>query len=312
MVSCKEEIKQKDSTRLQGSVFGTTYNIIYYDQEVNFDKEIQQLFDDINQSLSTYIRTSDISRINKGERGIKVDDYYKEVFEKSARIYKETDGYFDPTVGILVNAWGFGPKKPLNDLDSTKVKELMTYVGFDKVKIENGEVIKKSSEIYFDFNAVAKGYGIDVIGRFLESKKVKNYLVEIGGEIRSRGTKPEGKEFVVQLDSPNTDGTRSAYDVLTVKNKAMASSGNYRKFRIAENGEKYVHTINPKTGYAKESNLLAATVIAELDCADVDAYATAFMAMGLEKTQEFLQNRSDLKVILIHVNEKGELDEFRN
>ena len=109
-VSCKEEVKQQDPIRLQGSVFGTTYSIIYYDQETNFDTEIQQLFADINQSLSTYIPTSDISRINKGEKGIKVDDYYKEVFEKSARIYQETDGYFDPTVGNLVNAWGFGQR----------------------------------------------------------------------------------------------------------------------------------------------------------------------------------------------------------
>lgn len=311
-ISCQKEVKSTEPVRLQGNVFGTTYSIIYYDVETNFDTEIQQLFADINQSLSTYIPTSDISRINKGEKGIKVDDYFQEVFDKSDRIYKETDGYFDPTVGNLVNAWGFGPEKPLNDLDSAKVKELMTYVGFDKVNLQNGEVVKEYPEIYFDFNAVAKGYGIDVVARFLESKKVNNYLVEIGGEIRTRGVKPGGKEFVVQLDSPNTDGTRSAYDVLTLKNKSMASSGNYRKFRIAENGEKYVHTINPKTGYAKESNLLAATVYAELDCADVDAYATAFMAMGLEKTKEFLQNRPDLKVILIHVNENGELDEFRN
>jgi len=310
-ISCQKEVKTQEPIRLQGSVFGTTYSIIYYDNATNFDKDIQQLFADVNQSLSTYIPTSDISRINKGEKGIKVDDYYKEVFTKSARIFKETDGYFDPTVGNLVNAWGFGPKKPLNELDSSKVKELMSYVGFDKVKIENDEVVKEHPEIYFDFNAVAKGYGIDVIARFLESKKVKNYLVEIGGEIRTRGTKPEGKDWVVQLDSPNTDGTRTAYDVLTLKDKAMASSGNYRKFRIAENGEKYVHTINPKTGYAKESNLLAATVYAALDCADVDAYATAFMAMGLEKTQQFLENRSDLQVVLIYVDDEGNLAEYR-
>ena len=310
-LSCKKDSELKDPIELQGTVFGTSYTIIYYDQEINFDKEIQQYFAEINQSLSTYIPTSDISRINRGEEGIKVDGYFREVFEKSARIYKETDGYFDPTVGNLVNAWGFGPKEQLNNLDPNKVKELMNFVGFNKVSIRNDEVIKQSPEIYFDFNAVAKGYGIDVISRFLESKGVKNYLVEIGGEIRTRGEKPEGKSWVVQLDNPNTDGSRSAYDIIRIKDKAMASSGNYRKFRIAENGEKFVHTINPKTGNAKESNLLAATVIANLDCADVDAYATAFMAMGLEKTNLFIENRSDLEVILIYVNESGELNEFR-
>jgi thiamine biosynthesis lipoprotein len=312
LTSCEKKAKSTEPIRLQGPVFGTTYNIIYYDNTTNFNTEIQQLFDEINQSLSTYIPTSDISRINKGEKGIKVDAYFQEVFSKSERIYKETDGYFDPTVGNLVNAWGFGPEKPLNDLDAAKVEELMTYVGFDKVAIENGEITKKYPETYFDFNSVAKGYGIDVIARFLESRQVKNYLVEIGGEIRTRGEKPENKSWTVQIESPNTDGTRSAYDIMTLKDKSMASSGNYRKFRITESGEKYVHTINPKTGYAKESNLLAATVIAELDCADVDAYATAFMVMGLEKTQTFLSSKPELKVILIYVDANGELKEFRN
>ena len=318
LTSCEKETKSKDPIRLQGSVFGTTYSIIYYDINTDFDSEIQELFSEFNQSLSTYIPTSDISRINNGEKGIKIDKYFKEVFSKSLRIFKETDGYFDPTVGDLVNAWGFGPEKPLNNLDSTKVKELMTFVGFDKVKIENDEIIKQYSETYFDFNSVAKGFGIDIVGRFLESKGVQNYLIEIGGEIRALGTKPNGKEWKVQLDSPNTDGTRTAYDVLTLSNKSMASSGNYRKFRIADNGEKYVHTINPKTGYAKESNLLAATVYADSDCADVDAYATAFMAMGLREAKSFLTARKlygskpELKVVLIFVNEKGELEEFRN
>ena len=301
-----------EPVKLQGQVFGTTYSIIYYDISKNFDTEINQLFDEINQSTSTYIPTSDISRINKGEIGIKVDDYFIEVFYKSKQIFKETNGYFDPTVGNLVNAWGFGPEKPLNELDSNRVKELMQFVGLDKVAIENNSVVKQFPETYLDFNSIGKGYGLDVIGRFLESKGVDNYLVEIGGEIRLKGTKPEGKLWTVQIENPNTDGSRSAYTNLKLTNKSMASSGNYRKFRIANDGQKYVHTINPKTGYATESNLLSATVIAELDCADVDAYATSFMAMGLEKTKEFLESKPVLKVILIYANEKGELTEFRN
>ena len=311
-VSCKEKPKSNEPIQLYGNVFGTSYNIIYYDIDTNFEKEIDALYASINKSLSTYMPTSDISKINQGEKGVKVDAYFKEVFSKSERIFKETDGFFDPTVGNLVNAWGFGPEKPLNNLDSTKVKSLMQFVGFDKVKIENDEVFKQFPETYFDFNSVAKGYGIDVVARFLESKGIKNYLVEIGGEIRTRGVKPDGKEWKVQLDNPNTDGSRSAFTHLRLKNQSMASSGNYRKFRIADNGEKFVHTINPKTGYAKESNLLSASVIADLDCADVDAYATAFMAMGLEKTKVFLQTKPELKVILIYANDKGELQEFRN
>ena len=310
LTSCKNEINTP--IKLQGFVFGTSYNIIYYDVGISFEEEIIQLFEDINNSISTYIPTSDISRINSGDSGVIVDTYFKEVFSKSERIFKETKGYFDPTVGNLVNAWGFGPEKSMNNIDSSRVKDLMKFVGFDKVTIENNQVIKKYSETYFDFNSIGKGYGLDIIARFLESKKVANYLIEIGGEVRVKGTKPEGKIWTVQLENPNTDGTRSAYTYLQLTNSSMASSGNYRKFRMAPTGEKYVHTINPKTGFALESNLLAATVIAELDCADVDAYATSFMAMGLEKTVKFLEDKPHLKVVLIYVNEAGDLAEFRN
>jgi len=310
LTSCKNEINTP--IKLQGFVFGTSYNIIYYVVGISFEEEIIQLFEDINNSISTYIPTSDISRINSGDSGVIVDAYFKEIFSKSERIFKETKGYFDPTVGNLVNAWGFGPEKSMNNIDSSRVKDLMKFVGFDKVTIENNQVIKKYSETYFDFNSIGKGYGLDIIARFLESKKIKNYLIEIGGEVRVKGTKPEGKIWTVQLENPNTDGTRSAYTYLQLTNSSMASSGNYRKFRMAPTGEKYVHTINPKTGFALESNLLAATVIAELDCADVDAYATAFMAMGLEKTVKFLEAKPHLKVVLIYVNEAGDLAEFRN
>ena len=310
LTSCKNEINTP--IKLQGFVFGTSYNIIYYDVGISFEEEIIQLFEDINNSISTYIPTSDISRINSGDSGVIVDAYFKEIFSKSERIFKETKGYFDPTVGNLVNAWGFGPEKSMNNIDSSRVKDLMKFVGFDKVTIENNQVIKKYSETYFDFNSIGKGYGLDIIARFLESKKVANYLIEIGGEVRVKGTKPEGKIWTVQLENPNTDGSRSAYTYMQLTNSSMASSGNYRKFRMAPTGEKYVHTINPKTGFALESNLLAATVIAELDCADVDAYATAFMAMGLEKTVKFLEDKPHLKVVLIYVNEAGDLAEFRN
>lgn len=313
IISCKKELSKTNLIQLQGSVFGTTYSIIYYDiHNIDFDKEINQLFDDINKATSTYISSSDISRINRGEKGVKVDSYFKEVFYKSEQIFKETNGYFDPTVGNLVNAWGFGPEKPLHELDSSKVKHLLQFTGFEKVSLKDDVVIKKHPETYFDFNSIAKGYGLDVVSRFLELKGVKNYLIEIGGEVKVKGTKPKGKLWTVQLDNPNTDGTRSAYTYIQLTNKAIASSGNYRKYRMSSNGEKYVHTIHPKTGFATESNLLSATVIADLDCADVDAFATAFMAMGLEKSKEFLKKKPELKVILIYVNAQGEITEFRN
>lgn len=309
LTTCKKEEKTQPII-LKGLVFGTSYKIVYSGSVKNHQKSIDSLFFLINKSLSTYIPTSDISKINNGDTAIVVDHYFQEVFQKSKKIFKETDGFFDPTVGNLVNSWGFGPKDQIMNLTEDEVKSQMQFVGFDKVTISDRKVIKENSKIYLDFNAIAKGFGIDVVGRFLESKKIVNYLVEIGGEIRTRGKNTKGKLWRVGFENPNIDGSRSISKRINLSDKSMATSGNYRKFRITEEGKKYVHTVNPKTGFALESNLLSASVIAKKDCADVDAYATAFMAMGLEKTKEFLDSHKELEVILLFTNKKGEIEEF--
>ncbi|MCH3881054.1 MULTISPECIES: FAD:protein FMN transferase [Tenacibaculum] len=311
LLSCKDK-HHFDSIKISGNVFGTTYNITYLNTNVSYQKSIDSLFLLVNKSLSTYIPTSDISKINTGDSTIVIDEFFKEVFQKSIRIHNETNGYFDPTVGNLVNSWGFGPKNEKKNLDSLQVNKMMQLVGLDKVSLVDGKIKKDAPEIYLDFNSIAKGYGIDVIGRFFESKNLDNYLIEIGGEIRARGKNSKNKNWRVAIDNPNTDGTRSFADVVALDNQSMASSGNYRKFRLTENGQKYVHTVNPITGFATESNLLSATVYAPLDCADVDAYATAFMAMGLEKTKEFLEEHTEVKAILMYVNKNGDLVEYKN
>ena len=311
IISCKQE--QKVYQKLQGNAFGTTFDIIYEDAtNRDFSKSIDSIIYNVNKSLSTYIYASDISKINRGDSTIVVDDIFVEVFEKSNRIFRETDGMFDPTVGILVNAWGFGPEKALENLDSVKIKELMEFVGFDKVKLQNRKIIKKHSKIYFDFNAIAKGYGIDMIGRFIESKNCANYRIELGGEIRARGVDPNQKLWRVWLEEPNIDGTRALVNYVKLENQSMASSGNYRKYKITDNGNKYVHTINAKTGMAIESNLLAVSVISKSDCADVDGYATTFMAMGFDKTIAFLKSHSELKVYLIYINKNGEIETYKS
>ena len=308
--SCSKETIKKNYT-FKGAVFGTTYKITYLNTDENYKENIESLFLKMNNSLSTYISDSEISRVNRDEENVELDPYFIEVFKKSKRIFKETNGYFDPTVGNLVNAWGFGPKKTKLDLTEAEVAKEMQFVGFDKLQLENATIKKEYLGIYLDFNSIAKGFGIDVVARFLESKNVKSYLVEIGGEIRTKGFKEADKPWLVKLVDPiNADG--SGFKTLNLSNKSMATSGNYRKFRIAESGKKFVHTVNPKTGYAQESNLLSASVIADLDCADVDAYATAFMAMGLEKTKKFLKKNSKIKAILLYTNENGNLEEYSN
>ena len=309
VVACKEEKKQNE-TKLQGAVFGTTYHITYLKQ-VNYQKSIDSLFNLVNKSLSTYMPTSDISKINKGDTTVVVDDMFVEVFDKAKRIYKETDGYFDPTIGRLIDAYGFGSGKEKKNLTPEEISALMEHVGFDKVLLKDRKVYRESSNIEFNVNAFAKGYGVDVIGRFFESKNIHDYIVEIGGEIRARGTK-HGKLWKVAIEKPNVDGTRSIQKVIELDNESMATSGNYRKYKLNSEGKKIVHTVNAKTGQAEESNLLSVSVRLKGDCADVDAYATAFLAMGLEKTKAFLQKHPELKVVLLYNDENNTMQEFVN
>ncbi len=295
-----------------GPALGTSYSIIYLTREpLDLYEEIDSVFAVINQSMSTYIPDSDISKINKGDSTLRVDHMFHEVFNLSKEVNEKTDGYFDPTVGVLVDAWGFGPGKQI-EMDSSRVDSLLEYVGFEKVKLnENQQVIKKSPEIRFDFNAIAKGYAIDRLGHLLDDLKIDHYLVEVGGELLAKGeNRQKMKRWVVGIDDPEVIEGRRLKQTIYLKDKAMASSGNYRKFRIDSiTGEKYVHTIDPKSGFTKNSKVLSASVIAET-CARADAYATAFMAMDLEASKFLLEEEDNLEAYIIYLDEVGETKEF--
>ncbi|GAA4812683.1 FAD:protein FMN transferase [Litoribaculum gwangyangense] len=302
VLACKKELK---NTKLSGEIFGTGYSIIY-DSEINYKEEFDSLFYNLNKSLSTYQTNSLISRINRNEE-VDMDVYFENVFNASKQIFYETDGAFDPTIGAVVNAWDFGPENSIINLDSLKIDSLMQSVGFNKIII-NEKTLKKPKDAFIDFNAIAKGYGVDVIGEFLESQNVKNYLVEIGGEIRVRGINVEKQSsWKVGVEMPHFDGTQSILKAISLQDEAMATSGTYRKFKIDENGNRYAHIIDTKTGYPSKTNLLSISVIAE-DCMTADAYATAFKAMGIEKVKDFLKNHHELKVFLIFENDKNEFD----
>jgi len=304
----KEEIYEY--TKLEGVAFGTTFHITY-DAATDYTKQVDSLFHLINKSLSTYIPNSDISKINSGDSTVVIDDYFKEVFEKSKKIFEETQGVFDPTIGVLVNAWNFGPKEISTTPDSMAIMKLLDFVGFDKVQLRNRKITKENDNIYFDFNAIAKGYAVDIAGRFLESQNVENYLVEIGGEIRARGKNAAKNLWKTGIEEPNFDGTRSIGKIIELENQSMATSGSYRKFKIDTiTGEKYVHIINPKTGYPTQSNLLSVSIVSDLDCADTDGYATALMAMPLETAIEFLAEHPYLNGYLIYLTKEGELETY--
>lgn len=308
--ACKGITEQQlIKNRTVGSALGTTYAVTYIDaKEQDFQKEIDSVFEVFNKSLSTYIPDSDISRINKGDTTVVVDQMFQDVFFQSQVINYDTDGYFDPTVGVLVEAWGFGAGKPLEELTPAKVDSLMQYVGWIKIGLTKDYRIEKAHpNVRFDFNAIAKGYAIDRIARMLDGKGIGNYLVEVGGEIVAKGSNVIAqKPWTVGIDDPLNPVSRGSAAIIQLRDRALASSGNYRKFRIdSQTGEKYVHTINPKTGYTKNSKVLAATVIADY-CIQADGYATAFMAMDLEDTKILLQSKKkELDAFIIYVDEDG-------
>lgn len=308
--ACTTETKEH---LLSGEALGTTYQIRYFaEDEVVQKASLDSIFAAINQSMSTYIADSDISRINSGDTSIKVDSMFQKVFFLSKKVHDESSGFFDPTVGDLVNMYGFGPEKALKKIDSSTVDSLMTFVGLDKIQIsEEGVVTKEFPQVYIDFNAIAKGYAIDVIGWHLDRQKVDHYLIEVGGELLARGeNQNRSAPWTVGIDDPEqTEHNRTLKAVLELKDRAMATSGNYRKFRIdEETGEKYVHTINPLTGFPEKSNLLSATVLAD-NAALADAYGTAFMALGLEKSLSLLEELEGVDAYLLYATEDGKVAE---
>jgi thiamine biosynthesis lipoprotein len=236
---------------------------------------------------------------------------FKDVFLLSKEINSLTNGYFDPTVGVLVNAWGFGPGQELV-MDSIKVDSLLEYVGFNKVSLTPTNRIRKlNPAIYFDFNAVAKGYAIDRLAVLLDQKGIQDYLVEVGGEVVAKGeNRIKEKQWTVGIEDPQEENSRDLKTVIQLKDRALASSGNYRKFRVDEvTGKRYVHTIDPKTGYTKNSNVLGASVLANT-CAKADAYATAFMAMDLDESIKLLVQQKEIEAYIIYVDTDGKIKEF--
>jgi len=307
LLSCKEESKQiealSENTKISGPVFGTSFSVIY-NSEINYKKEFDSLFTVVNKSMSTYIPDSDISKLNRNET-VEMDEHFIKVFLASKKIYKATDGAFDPTIGDVVNAWSFGADTNKFLTDSTTINNLMHFVGFDRVVMIDNNV-SKQPQTYIEFNAIAKGYGVDVIADFLERNNITNYLVEIGGEIRASGMNMEKETpWKVGLDEPRFDGEQSVLKGISLTNVGMATSGTYRKFKTDDYGNRYAHIINTKTGYPTKTNILSVSVIAE-DCMTADAYATAFQAMGIEKVTEFLKSHPELKVFLVFENDNKE------
>ena len=313
-ISCKED--KPNFHIIQGEAQGSTYSIKYIaNEELVSKKQIDSLLLAFDMSLSTYREDSKISKINTGDSTVVVDDFFVETFKASKQIYEETNGLFDPTIGVLVNAYGFGPSHERKDLSQNQIDSLLHYVGFDKVKLNANKTISKLyKETYFDFNAIAQGYSVDVVVDFLKSKGIENGIVEIGGEIVGFGKNTiDAKNWVIGIDDPlQKPEERTLIAKIKIENLGMATSGNYRKvITDSITGEKFVHTINPKTGKSQKGNILSATVLAPT-CKMADGYATAFMVMDIKQGIEFATNHPELYVLLIYRDENNKVQQFKN
>ncbi len=288
---------------IEGQALGTFYQITYSDNEQrNFQPAIDSLLDVFNSSLSAYSKESLLSKVNRNE-DVEVDSFFIASFNRSKEIYEMSDGAFDISAAPIFSAWKFGPSEggERHVPDPAVIDSLLDVVGLDKVWLEGSRVVKSDPRVVLNMNAIAKGYSSDVVAAFLDSKGVENYLVEIGGEMRLKGKNREGKVWKIGIDKP-IDGNfapgANLYTTLRVTGKGLATSGNYRQFFI-EDGKKYGHTIDPRTGYPVVQSLLSVTVVAD-DCMTADAMATVLMVMGLEESKAFLAKHPEIDAYLIY------------
>lgn len=296
--------KQKQYFEESGSVFHTIYHIKYEGSELLTEK-IDAEFQKFNLSLNPFNPNSIISKVNQNEP-VEVDDWFMEVFNKAKDVSDHSEGVFDITCAPLVNLWGFGFSK-MDSVTPQMIDSIKQFVSYQKVRLDGRKIVKDDPRILLNCSAIAKGYASDVIARLLEREGIENYMVEIGGEVTMKGVNQNGKCWRIGINKPEDDSTGIKNDVGEVvelcKKGGVATSGNYRNFYIKD-GKKYAHTIDPRTGYPSEQSILSATIVAE-DCITADAYATAFMAMGLEKAREAAKNIPGIEYYVIYTDENG-------
>jgi FAD:protein FMN transferase len=290
---------------LAGYAQGTTFHITYENEIGNdLNAQIDSILKAFDLTFSEYIPNSIISRINNNDSSVEINDMFVTVFNKSVEVYKESDGAFDLTVGPLVDAWGFGPEKK-DTINRARIDSLMQFVGMNKIRISGKKLIKDSPGIILDMNGIAQGYSVDVVCQYFDSQGIKNYMVEIGGEVRAKGKNDKGKLWRIGVDKPsyNSNPGENLQVVLSLDNKAMTTAGNYRDY-FEENGVKYSHIIDPHTGNPIKNRLLSVTIVAD-DALTADAYDTPCMVLGLEGTRLLLKKHQELDAYLIFNDEQG-------
>ncbi len=302
-------VNQPQKIVLQGLAQGSFYAITYFDElNRNFQHEIDSIFHAVDMSVNLWVDSSVISKVNRNEE-VTLDSIFIDNFRIAQKAARLSDGYFDPTISPIVAAWGFSYKSG-DSITPQLIDSLKQLVNYQKIRIENGKVVKENPNMKLDFNAIAQGYTSDLIASFLESRGIKNYLVDTGGEIMARGSKPNGQPWIVGIEKPakNWDSEQVVQTRITLRDKGLVTSGSTRKY-VERNGRRYSHCIDPKTGYPVEHNVLSATVMAE-NSVWADALASICMVMGMEKSLPLIESMDGVEVYYIFVNDQNELETF--
>ena len=288
-----------------GYTQGTTYSIRYMSTDaIDYQSDIDSVLKAVDMSMSTYIEESIISKINRNE-SMQTDSLFVRVIEMAMQIASDTQGAFDPTIAAVVNFWGFGFEE-IQNKDEAKLKQLMESVGYQKLAIIDSLIVKENPNTQIDFNAIAQGFTVDLVAEHLQKKGLNNYMIEIGGELKCKGLNADSELWRIGIDKPSETIQEDRFQaIIEVNNKSVASSGNYRKFKVdEETGLKYAHTINPLTGKPVQTNLLGVTIITE-SCMRADAIATACIVLGLEKSKIYLEDHPEIDAIFIYSDPKG-------
>ncbi|MBT8219118.1 MAG: FAD:protein FMN transferase [Bacteroidia bacterium] len=317
--SCRDAQDTSAYIKIHGETMGTSYNITCaYDQPELLTDRIEKVLAEVNQGMNTYDQLSLISKFNQSEKGMDFDldtpaaRHFYQNMAASRRIVKETNGYFDPTVGPLVNYWGFGPsgRNNINVIDSMAIDSVMQVISFNRVILKKeGDAFtidKSDPGVQLDFSAIAKGYGVDKIAEEMNQMGIQDYLVEVGGETRLAGKNAKGQNWSLAISEPKINASfQSIAHILSITDRSVATSGNYRNYYEVD-GQIFGHTINPFTGYPERSNLLSATIIHD-ECMYADAYATACMAMGLEQSLLFVNTNPEVSYLFLYTDSEGQL-----
>lgn len=298
IISCNND--SSNYKRIQGDALGTTYKVIVQSESNSSEikQSIDSIFEVVNNSMSTYRTNSIISKVNQSQNPVEVDIHFIEVFKKSQEIWNLSNGYFDPTAGSIVNLYGMGPNTNVQSINRYKIDSVMQHVGLDKVYLDQQNRIVKAKEgIYIDFNAIAKGYSVDLIKDLLIKINSENFLIEVGGELITMGKNDKNKKWKVAIQNP-IDLT-SYYSEISLDGMALATSGNYRKFRIdSQTGARYAHIVNPINGESMTNNILSASVVSS-SCIEADAWATSLMLMDPKEATKIINNIPDIEVLIL-------------